>query len=190
MKHKLMFYIKHPVLAFRIWRAEKAASLKVAAFKAEYWAASDAVNAWPPVDNVTTGYDVDGVTTIRWGTDGLTPVSAGAATYYICSRFAEKELVENIKLPNGTGLTSSRVRIRDGVQWSVTVRDDTSWTAPAVGGAVTIVDAAGFISSSRLTYQATVVDNDYDTAVKQPGERVLVLERLVLIETAAGTSQG
>lgn len=183
--------INDAIAEYRWQKAQRQAAQRVASVKSQYPDCEGAMNAvWPPASGTTTGYEVDGgVTTIRWGTDGLVPISAGSATYYICTRFSQKELVDAIKLPNGTGLTSTRVRIRDGIQWSVTVRDDTAWTAPVVGDAVTVVDAGGFISSGRLTYQATVVDNDYDTAVKQPGERVLVLERLVLIETAVGTAQ-
>lgn len=148
--------------------------------------------AWPPTPNSTTGFEADGVTTIRWGTEGLLqgslpPISATG--YYVVLRFNQKELSENIKLPQGSGLTSTRVRIRDGVQWAITVRDDTQMTAPICGDLLTIVDGSGMLGDVGLTYSARVVENDYETAVKQAGERVLMLENLVLIESQSSGTQ-
>jgi len=59
-------------------------------------------------------------------------------------------------------------------------------TAPKVGSGIIIVDAAGSQGAVGLKYAATVVDNDYQTAVKQPGERVLIAENLVLMESQTG----
>ena len=144
--------------------------------------------AWPPTSGSTTGYTVDGVTSIRWGSEGLLQSPIPASGYYTVLRFDEKELVEVIKLPQGSGLTASRVRIRDGVHWAITVRDDNRMTAPVVGTTLSIVDAAGMIGTIGLRYNAKVVENDYNTAVKQPGERVLVAEALVLIEGSASSA--
>ena len=148
--------------------------------------------AWPPTSGSTTGYTVDGVTSIRWGSEGLlqgsTALLLPASGYYTVLRFDEKELVEVIKLPQGSGLTASRVRIRDGVHWAITVRDDSRMTAPVVGTFLSIVDAGGMIGNVGLRYSAKVVENDYNTAVKQPGERVLVAEALVLIEGSASSA--
>lgn len=144
---------------------------------------------WPPSSG-DTGYDTDTqVTTIRWGTDGLVPSAASGSYYYVVTKFTQKERTEVIKLPQGSGLTAQRIYIKAGFQWSVTVRDESGWTPPTIGSSVYVVDAAGMVSDSRLKYNAKVVNNDYETAVKQPGERVLVLERLTLIETAAGVAQ-
>jgi len=141
--------------------------------------------AWPPtIDASSANVASDAATTIRWGTDSLVP---GASTYfYVCTKFSQKELTDVIELPQGSGLPMGRVYIKDGVHWAVTVRDDSSWTPPTIGSSVTVADAAGMITAvgagTATTYSATVVDNDYEAAVKQPGERVLVLERLKLIE--------
>lgn len=149
--------------------------------------------AWPPTSGVSTGFNIDtpttGVSSVRWGTEGLLQSPAAASGYYVLTRFDQKELVDVVKLPQGSGLTVGRVRIKDGVQWSLTVRDDTAMTAPKVGTSITIVDAAGSQGTLGLKYAATVVDNDYQTAVKQPGERVLVAENLVLIESQSGAAQ-
>lgn len=145
--------------------------------------------AWPPTSGVSVGYAVDGITTIRWGTEGTLQSPKRASGYYTVLRIDEKELVEVIKLPQGTGLTASRVRIKDGAHWAITVRDDTTMTAPICGTSLSIVDMAGMIGTVGLRYNATVVENDYNTAVKQPGERVLVAENLRLIESQSGSAQ-
>jgi hypothetical protein len=175
---------------WRMERAQRQAAQRVASIKATYPGCEGAMNAWPPTSGVTTGYEVDGgVTTIRWGTDGLLQSPKPSSGYYIVTRFNEKELVDISKLPNGSGVTSTRVRIKDGVQWSITVRDDTNMAAPKNGGSITVVDGGGFIGTVGLRYVAKVVDANYESAVKQPGERVIVAENLLLIESQTGTSQ-
>jgi len=146
--------------------------------------------AWPPTSGVSTGYAADStVTTIRWGTDGLTPSGLTGSYYYVCTKFSQKERTEVIKLPQGSGLTANRIYVKAGYQWSVTVRDESGWSPPSVGTSVYVVDAAGMIQTTRKKYNAKVVSNDYEAAVKQPGERVLVLESLTLIEgIAAGVA--
>jgi hypothetical protein len=181
--------INDAIAEYRWQKAQREAAQRVAAVKTQYPDCESAMNVWPPTAGTTTGYDVDGITTIRWGTDGLLQSPKPTSGYYVVSRFAQKELIDNIKLPNGTGITSSRVRIRDGVNWSITVRDDTAMTAPVVGDSITIVDAGGMIGAVGLRYSATVVDNDYDSAIKQAGERVLVAENLILVESQTSSSQ-
>ena len=118
--------------------------------------------AWPPTAGVTTGYDTDSqVTTIRWGVDGLVPSGVSGSYYYVCTKFSQKERTEVIKLPQGSGLTAERIYIKAGYHWSVTVRDESGWTAPSVGSSVYVVDAAGMINSTtRKKYNAKVVDNN------------------------------
>ena len=144
---------------------------------------------------VVTGYTATGRTTIRWGTDGYWQQeipSSGAnpavGGYYIVTDFDEKQLAEAIKLSNGSGPTSTRVIINDGIQWTVTVRDDTRMTPPKVNDTVYIVDAAGFRGTPGLKYITTVIDANYKAAPKQPGERVLLLESLILIESQTGAT--
>lgn len=191
----LLWAIRHPRLALMAWRAERAAEAEVSRRRAALPIGFDPVNAqsWPAVSGTTTGFEVDGgVTTIRWGSDGLLQSPKPASGFYCVLRFDEKELLENIKLPNGTGITSTRVRLIDGVQFAITVRDDTQMTPPAGGDTVVMTDAGGIVSGyasgAAKVYNCTVVENDYQTALKQPGERVLVVEALKLIEgTTAGT---
>lgn len=146
--------------------------------------------AWPAIPGVTIGYIAQGVTTDRWGTDGLLQSPrVGAGSYYVVLRFNQRPLVDNIKLPNGVGVTATRVMIVDGVEWTMTVRDDTRMTPPAVGGTITIVDGAGLLGVVGLAYTATVIEPTYDTSPKQAGERVFTCENLVLIESQTGIAQ-
>tara|TARA_R110000868_G_scaffold245626_7_gene502228 strand:+ start:14883 stop:15293 length:411 start_codon:yes stop_codon:yes gene_type:complete len=122
-----------------------------------------------------TGLTKQGVTTIVWGTDGLW-------SSYIVSRISQKQLIENVKLTNGTGITVTRVQLTDGVQWDITVRDDTGMTAPVAGNTFTaIYDAAGMLGTVGLTYTGRIVESSWDTSSKQAAERSITVEKLTLI---------
>tara|TARA_R110000868_G_scaffold245626_7_gene502229 strand:+ start:15298 stop:15708 length:411 start_codon:yes stop_codon:yes gene_type:complete len=132
------------------------------------------------VPTVSTGYASQGTTTIVWGTDGLWST-------YIVSRATEKDIIENVKLTNGTGITLTRVQLKDGRQWDLTVRDDTAMTPPTAGSTITVVDAGGLISSSKLNYTGRVVESSWDTSSKQAAERSVTVENLILIESQTGS---
>jgi hypothetical protein len=146
------------------------------------------VNAWPPTAG-SGGFDVDGDSTIKWGTQDLLQSPAAGSTKAIVLRCAQKELVDTSYLPNGSGVNVSRVRIKQGGNWTVVVRDRTGITWPKIGGSVSIIDMLGHIGTLGLQYTATVIDNDYEAALKQPGERTLLVEKMTLIETGAGAAQ-
>jgi hypothetical protein len=144
---------------------------------------------WPPPVNATTGLAVQGVTTIRWGTDGLLQSPKPSVGYYTVLRFNQRPLVDSQKLPNGSGVTTTRVMVIDGVEFDITVRDDTRMTPPAPGGVVSIVDAGGLLGTVGLVYTATVIDPAYEVSPKQAGERTIHAENLVLIESQSGAAQ-
>lgn len=147
--------------------------------------------AWPTTGagDIATGYAAQGVTTIRWGSRELLKkigsqnvdgVSVGVVT-----RFTQRSLVNVHKLPNGDGLTVTRVQLLDGVQWDVTVRDDTEITSrPVIGQTVVIVDGGGLVpgGSPGTRYVGRVVENGYEAAPAQPGEFTVTVEALTLIE--------
>lgn len=148
--------------------------------------------AWPTTGAGTLagGYLATGATTIRWGSKETVTSIAGTAnngtSVGIVTRINQRSLVDNVKLPNGDGLTSTRVQIIDGQLWDVTIRDDTALGLPRIGAAVVIVDMGGHISTVGLKYTGTVTDNGYDTASKQAGERTFSVESLILIESQIG----
>lgn len=136
-----------------------------------------------------------GVTTIRWGSKETVTSIAGTAnngtSVGIVTRIHQRSLVDNAKLPNGDGPTITRVQVIDGQMWDVTIRDDSGLGIPAIGAVVVIVDLGGHINGYStgvgLKYSATVVENGYDTAPKQAGERSFSVENLLLIESQTGT---
>ena len=132
------------------------------------------------------------MTTIVWGSQDLLVnlggVVATSNSLGIVTRFSEHPLVDNIKLPNGDGVTITRVQIIDGAQWNLTIRDDTRFTVrPKIGNTVVIFDAAGFISGGlgSTSYIATIVEASYDTGPKQAGEIQITVENLTLITEGA-----
>lgn len=152
--------------------------------------------AWPTTGagSLASGYLAQGVTTIKWGSKQLVQSVGSVATssFLIVTRFEQRSLVDNIKLPNGDGLTSTRVQIVDGQVWDVTVRDDTQLTGtglPKIGVSVTVVDAGGHIDVAGEVYTATVIENGYDAAPKEPGTRRFSVENLLLVESQTGSAQ-
>lgn len=148
--------------------------------------------SWPTTGagSLSSGYLAQGVTSIRWGTKEMLQTTNGvSATFLVVTRFNQRRLADPIKVPNGDGLTSTRLIVVDGVQWDLTVRDDSSMldaNLPNIGQKVTLVDGAGHLGTVGLVYRATVVENGYDAAPKQPGERTVTVERLRLIEPNEG----
>ena len=183
-----LWVLRHPLTALRLAVAEWRAAGAVAASAARWPGCEGAVNAWPPTSG-SGGFDVDGDTTIKWGTQDLLQDPDASGTKAIVLRCAQKELVDTSYLPNGSGVNVSRVRIKQGGNWTITVRDRTGITWPKIGGSVSVVDMSGHIGTIGLQYTATVVDNDYEASLKNPGERTLLVEKMTLIETGSGSSQ-
>ena len=123
------------------------------------------------------GYAAQGTTTLLWGTEGL------FYTFTVL-RYNEKELVENIKLPNGAGIDSTRVQLRHGLGWEITVRDDTLMVPPRVGTLVTIYDGGAMFNGSTRgnVILCRVVESSFDTAPKQAAERVISVEKLTNVD--------
>lgn len=134
---------------------------------------------------LSTGFQLSGVTTLRWGTDGLlnSPAPGGSFAgtgYYIVESFDETAKVEQVYGENGTGVEVWRANLTHGKRWNITVQDDTQMTPPVVGNTVIVVD---IIASATTTYTAVVLNNDYRAARKQPGHRVLLVENLTLVDS-------
>ena len=148
--------------------------------------------AWPRTGTgtITGGSVATGdATYMRWGTQGV----LRDFPFYIVTRCRQSRKKETLQYDNGDGVQSGRMQVFHGSQWEVTVRDRYDYAAPVEGTLVYIVDMAGLVgavygagavpgSGAAPTYQARVIDSDYDAAPKQPGERVLLLERIILIE--------
>jgi hypothetical protein len=147
-------------------------------------------STWPPVAGVTPGYTVQGKTTIRWGTDGLlaSPYPGGGG-FYTVIKMSQNPILDRAKLPQGSGLTSTDVIIIDGVSSEIVVRDDSTMTPPQINTLITIVDAAGWFGIQGITYTARIVDPRYEAALKQPGERTIIADNLLLIDSQTTGAQ-
>lgn len=191
MLNELSLWIKWKIA---LWRAARALSAR----KREFPGCESALNAWVPTTgtgSLSSGYYATGaanVTTIRWGSKAAVTViggvSVGGVTVGVVLRFNESVMSDNIKLPQGDGLTCTDLDIIDGHKWDVTIRDDTGITArPTIGTNVTIADGGGLIDGSTFKYYtARVKQSAWDTAPKQAGEMTFSVERLTLVDTGAG----
>ena len=154
-------------------------------------------NAWPTTGagSLASGYIGSGVTTIFWGTEGVLQSPKPSSGFYTVLRANQKTIVDNQKLPQGDGLTTTDIGIVDGHSWELTVRDDTQMTPPQVWDSVTVIDIGGVIAGTASSlgahkaYAGRVKDANYDSAVRQAGERVLLIERLTLIDTGSALTQ-
>ena len=143
--------------------------------------------AWPP--SYTAAFLATGVTTIRWGTDGMMANSGvngsggGYGGYYTVESIRGNDEIENIYIEQGTGLKATRIQLWQGRRYVLTVVDDTGMTPPSPATYVALVDSVG---AGASIYQFRVVDNGYNAARKVEGKREITAEYLTLIE-GAGT---
>lgn len=128
--------------------------------------------AWPPA--TSTAFLLQGVTTIKWGTDGIW-------TGYTVVSCTPNDEVETLYVENGTGLKSTRIILWQGRRMNITVVDDTTITPPTPGSTVTLANIiSSTTGSTNLTFR--IVENSYNAARKEAGQRVLVAEYLTNIE--------
>lgn len=133
----------------------------------------------------STGYQLNGITTLVWGTGGSLrspkPTAGFAGEgYYTVRSIDQADKVDPIYGENCTGVEAWRVLILHGKRWNLTVQDDTTMSAPTTGSNIVIVD---FIDGAATSLNAMVISNDYRAAQRQPGERVLQVENLVLVDS-------
>ena len=136
--------------------------------------------SWPPAPAADSGFEVNVAnldqrpTTIAWGTDNL---YAGV----IVKSMRSSQMIEEIRIENGTGLTANQVLLDDGDQVEITVIDDRNITNfPDSGDTVTLINPivpGGTLSSTELFI---VINNDYNAARKVEGERVLLCKAYIL----------
>lgn len=137
--------------------------------------------AWPPA--YTSAFIGSGMTTIRWGTDGMMANGApngsggGQGGFYIVESIRSMDEIENIYIENGTGLKATRIQLWQGRNWTFTVVDDTGMIPPSPFSQVTLVDP---MSAAIATFR--VINNAYNAARKVEGKREVTAEFLTLIE--------
>lgn len=142
--------------------------------------------SWPPVNppvslgysgssgSPSTGYLAEGLTTIVWGTTGF---SQGSLAGYIVKTIRPSQRVEELRVENGVGLTAAEILLLDGYDMEITVVDDTAVVSPpAVGSILSLVTP---FQTTLLNF--LVVNNSYNAARKQEGERVILARAFTLI---------
>lgn len=115
---------------------------------------------------------------IFWSTYGL----AEEWGSYCVMRASQTPKKEDIELPNSAGVQSGLIQLIHGSTWNVTVRDDSRMTPPAIGDYVTLMDRNGDLGAVGAFYDARVLTPNFEATLKQPGERVLVIEHVTLID--------
>lgn len=141
--------------------------------------------SWPPgnppvsahyvgsAGNIAAGYLAEGLTTIVWGTTGM---SQGFLSGYIVKTIRPSERVEELRVENGVGLTATEILLLDGYDVEVTVVDDTTQIPPASGLVVSLV-----VPFQTTLLNFIIVNNSYNAARKQEGERVFLARAFTLI---------
>ena len=132
--------------------------------------------AWPPASSINStglGYEGSLPTTLAWGTDGLYPG-------VIVTSVRDSQMIEEIKIDNGSGITATQIILKDGEQYEITVIDDRSITWPSSGTTVTLYSPL-FTGGSATSVTFIVVDNAYAAARKAAGERTLLCKKYTLI---------
>lgn len=144
--------------------------------------------AWPPV--YTTAFLAQGVTTIRWGTDGIMANTApngngagGFAGFYTVESLHGTDVIDKSYVEQGSGLNATRILLWQGRSYTLTVVDDTNMTPPAPG---TLLSLADTISGGAVIYQFRVVENGDNTVRKDVHKREITAEYMTCIE-GAGT---
>lgn len=173
--------------------------------------------AWP---SPSSGFQARGSepTSIAWGTDGilnLTP-NSGTTSSVIVKSVRSMRMIEEVKVENGTGITTTEIILNDGDQTEITVVDDRNISFPDSGTVIALLNPIGGSGSTinaglnngginlngpggvngtsnnlgglaGTTELFQVINNDYNAARKQEGERVLLAKKYLLI-TASNTS--
>ena len=132
----------------------------------------------------TTSFKQQGYTQIWWGTEAL------PFQNYLVVSSRMKQNADTIPTIQGSGLTAVETQIIDGMDAEVTVEEDLTIVPPHVGSLVTFENI--FVSGAALgntlppfgdaavtTGTFLVVNNDLNTARKEPGQRVLQLRACV-----------
>ena len=131
--------------------------------------------AWPITFNLTNGVGKAGTlpSLIAWGTDGM-------LTSTIVKSVRATQMIEEIKIEQGSGLTATQILLYDGDEIEITCVDDRSITWPLSGGTITLINPQpNGTSGTSEVYQ--VLNNNYAIARKAEGERTILAKRYLLI---------
>lgn len=131
--------------------------------------------AWPITFNIANGVGKNGLepSLLAWGTEGI-------YSGVIVKTIRASQMIEEVKIEQGSGLTATQVLIYDGDEIEITVVDDRAITFPQAGSTVTLINPQpnGAGGTSELFM---VVNNNFSTARKTEGERTILAKKYLLI---------
>ena len=126
--------------------------------------------AWPPSPNTYFAIESAAGLTLKWGTDGI-------YSAYVVVSCSPSDEIENLYVENGTGMKVVRIQLWQGRRINITVVDDTTISTPLPGSLIALVDPL-----AGSSYNFRLIDNSYNAARKEAGQRVMVCEYLTMIE--------
>ena len=140
--------------------------------------------AWPPA--YSNAFLAQGVTTIRWGTDGIMTNAApngngsgGFQGFFTLETIRGEDEMDVIYIEQGSGLKATRITLWQGRNYVLTAVDDTNMTPPSPASQLYIVDALG---AGGSIYYFRVTKNGYNSSRKSEGKREITCEYLTCIE--------
>lgn len=140
--------------------------------------------AWPPA--YTVSFLAQGVTTIRWGTDGVmantSPNGNGAGGFggfYTVESMRGSDEMDVMYIEQGSGLKATRITLWQGRRYTLTVVDDTNMTAPSPSITISLTDT---MSGGSAVYTFRVIENGDNAVRKDAHKREITAEYLTCIE--------
>jgi hypothetical protein len=131
--------------------------------------------SWPISFAISQGVGKAGAepSLLAWGTETMWQS-------VIIKTVRASQMIEEVRIEQGSGLTATDILIYDGDEIEMTVVDDRAISWPLAGGTVTLINPqpSGAGGTSEL-YQ--VINNNYTTARKVEGERTVLAKKYILI---------
>jgi len=136
--------------------------------------------AWPPTIP-SVGFRAEGYSTFIWGTAGFAAQSPIVLSYIIKS-IRPTERAEQLIIENGDGLTSTQILLLDGINYEVTVVDDSSLVPPIAGTVGNIIIPQLGVNKivTNVAVPALVVGSSMNFARKTEVERIFEIKTYVL----------
>ena len=131
--------------------------------------------SWPISFNISQGIGKAGTlpTLLPWGTDGL-------LSGIIVKTIRASQMISEVQIEQGSGLTATDVLIYDGDEVEMTCVDDRAASWPLAGGTVILNNPQpNGTSATQELYQ--VINNNFTTARKVEGERTMLCKKYLLI---------
>lgn len=147
--------------------------------------------SWPSIG--TSGYAIEGYTTIKFGTDGLLAVSGtdggsgGFSSSYIVESIRAEDERDVQYIEQGTGFKATRITLFQGRKYTITLVDDTGFPTLTAGGATAFITITDPLAKSAPTVGGKVIAQNGNYSRKVEGKREVTIEVLTLIEGSGST---